>query len=62
MENKTKKNKREIMGKSIECHPDLIEILDKLEEPVREFTWNTVGLSYFQKTRILAQKILARKI
>lgn len=59
---KLNKKKRDNEGKSIECHPDLIEILDKLEEPVREFTWDTVGLSYFQKTGILAKKILARKI
>jgi len=57
-----KQKTREEKAKRIECHPELIKILDSLEAPVSTFTWGTVVLSYYQKTQILAQKIKAKKI
>ena len=49
--------------KIIECHSELIEILDKLDPKISEATWGAIGkTSYIIKTQILARKIKASKL
>jgi hypothetical protein len=45
--------------KLIECHPELITILDELRDPLKEFTWGVIDKSvgYYELTAILARKI-----
>jgi hypothetical protein len=49
--------------KIIDCHPELIEILDRLDPKISEVTWGAIGkTSYLIKTQILARKIKASKL
>jgi len=53
----------ETKRKVIECHPELLEILDKLNPKISDVTWGAISkVSYFIKTQILARKIKASKI
>lgn len=53
MEEKKIKEKRNV----IECHPELLIILDQIKDKVKEKTWNVVTPSYYEATEILAKKI-----
>jgi hypothetical protein len=49
--------------KIIDCHPELLEILDKLDPKISDATWGAISkTSYLIKTQILARKIKASKI
>ena len=43
--------------KKIYCHPDLMEILEKLRKKHTEFTYGYANISYYELTGILAKKI-----
>lgn len=48
---------------TIDCHPELIEILNKLEPKIKEVTWGAIEkVSYYTKTLILARKLKALKV
>lgn len=57
MEEKNKKNKDKRDVKVIECSRDLIPILDSIGDKVTEFSWGVVELGYYEKTKMLAQKL-----
>lgn len=48
---------KKLKHKTIDCHPSLLEILDKIREDVRYRTWDVVTPSYYEATKILAKKI-----
>lgn len=55
-----KEKKKRIL---IDCHPELIEIINKLEPKISDVTWGAItNVSYYTKTLILARKIKASKI
>lgn len=58
-ETRGRKKSRTEKRKLIECHPELIEILDELRNPIKDFTWNVMdkSIGYFELTAILARKI-----
>lgn len=48
----------------IECHPDLIKILDDLRKPLSDFTYGTFdkNITYKELTEILAKKIMNKML
>ncbi len=52
------------VGKVIEVHEELIEILEKLRAVVKETTWNVLdeSLTWKELTGILARKIKSKGI
>lgn len=58
-ENLEEKTERKI----IDCHPELIKILDGLDPKISKATWGAITkTSYFIKTHILAKKINASNL
>lgn len=53
MEEEKKNGKRKV----IECHEDLLLLLDKIREDVKYKTWEVITPSYYDATEILAKKI-----
>lgn len=40
----------------IEVHPDLLEILNKIKEQIKEYSWGAVEVSNYQATKVLSEK------
>ena len=56
------KELRDSKALTIECHEELIKILDKIKSKVKETTWGVVIPSNYEATKILAQKVNFSKI